>query len=94
MQSMQAGASDGAAATRDAAVPSVAASEGGTMKRSDRCEFCLSPQPPFRTVRDKRLGRMVVVCARPTHRGREPLTPRQRETVARRLMRLAAGGAV
>jgi len=60
------------------------------MKRSDRCEFCLSPQPPFRTVRDKRLGRMVVVCAR--HRDKtEKLTPRLRETAARRLMRLAAG---
>lgn len=61
------------------------------MRRSQSCDFCVSPQPPLRTERHKRLGRMVAVCSR--HAGStEALTPRQRETAWRRMTRLAMGG--
>lgn len=61
------------------------------MKRSPFCDFCVSAQPGVSAPRLQRLGRQVSVCAR--HVGKaQAMTRRQRETVARRMMRLAAGG--
>lgn len=60
-------------------------------RRPFLCSFCALPTEAIAQRRDKRSRQMVNVCAR--HRDKtEPLTPRQRGIVARRMVQIAGGG--